>query len=135
MPSSSSPIPRFDPVLVHLGPFAIRWYALAYIVGILLGWVYARAIIRNDRLWGGKAPMTLVEFDDFLLWVTLGIILGGRIGYVLFYNLPHFAAHPLRNLRIVERRHVVPRRLHRLRRRRGAVRAASAASRCSRSAT
>jgi phosphatidylglycerol:prolipoprotein diacylglycerol transferase len=80
---------------VHLGPFAIRWYALAYIVGILLGWVYARALVRADRLWGGKAPITALDFDDFVLWVTLGIILGGRIGYVLFYNPAHFAAHPL----------------------------------------
>jgi phosphatidylglycerol---prolipoprotein diacylglyceryl transferase len=82
-------------VLVHLCPFAIRWYALAYIAGILLGWVYARALIRNEKLWGGQAPLTVVDFDDFVVWVTLGIILGGRIGYVLFYNLPHFAAHPL----------------------------------------
>jgi phosphatidylglycerol---prolipoprotein diacylglyceryl transferase len=99
MPLLLIPYPHFDPVLVHLGPLAIRWYALAYIVGILAGWVYARAIIKNDRLWGGNssknsAPMTLAAFDDFLLWVTLGIILGGRIGYVLFYNLPHFAEHP-----------------------------------------
>ncbi len=95
MPLFVIPFPAFDPVLVHLGPFAIRWYALAYIVGILLGWVYARALIRSSRLWGGPAPMTLVDFDDFVLWVTLGIILGGRTGYVLFYNLPHFAAHPI----------------------------------------
>ncbi len=94
MPLHVIPYPHIDPVLVHLGPVAIRWYALAYIAGILLGWAYARAIIRNGKLWGGKAPMTLVEFDDFLLWVTLGIILGGRTGYVLFYNLPHFIEHP-----------------------------------------
>jgi phosphatidylglycerol:prolipoprotein diacylglycerol transferase len=96
MPFFVIPFPAFDPVLVHLGPLAIRWYALAYIVGILLGWVCARAIIGSGRLWaGGKAPLTLAQFDDFVLWVTLGIILGGRTGYVLFYNLPHFAAHPL----------------------------------------
>ena len=95
MPWLLIPYPKFDPVLVQFGPFAIRWYALAYIVGILLGWVYARAIIRNERYWGGPAPLTLPDFDDFVLWVTLGIILGGRIGYVLFYNLPFFAAHPL----------------------------------------
>jgi phosphatidylglycerol---prolipoprotein diacylglyceryl transferase len=95
MPVSVIPFPAFDPVLVHIGPFAIRWYALAYIFGILLGWVYARALIRAESLWGGKAPFTVVDFDDFLLWVTLGIILGGRTGYVLFYNLPYFAAHPL----------------------------------------
>jgi phosphatidylglycerol:prolipoprotein diacylglycerol transferase len=95
MPFFVIPFPAFDPVLVHLGPLAIRWYALAYITGILVGWLYARTLIRNGRLWGGKAPMTVEAFDDFVLWITLGIILGGRIGYVLFYNLPHFAAHPL----------------------------------------
>ena len=95
MPLFVIPFPHLDPVLVHLGPLAIRWYALAYIVGILLGWVYARALIRSAALWGGKVPMTLVAFDDFVLWVTLGIILGGRIGYVLFYNFEHFVAHPL----------------------------------------
>ena len=89
------PYPAINPVLVHLGPLAIRWYALAYIVGILAGWVYARAIIANEKFWGGPAPMTLVDFDDFVIWITLGIILGGRIGYVLFYNLPVFVAHPL----------------------------------------
>jgi phosphatidylglycerol:prolipoprotein diacylglycerol transferase len=89
------PFPAFDPVLVEIGPFVIRWYALAYIFGILIGWVYARALIRNEALWGGAPPMTVLDYDDFVLWVTLGIILGGRTGYVLFYNLPHFAAHPV----------------------------------------
>src|SRR5215472_15859896 len=92
--------PSFDPVLVHLGPVAIRWYALAYIAGILAGWLYARALIRNPAYWGGPAPMTLVDFDDFVLWVTLGIILGGRIGYVLFYNLPFFIANPIEILKL-----------------------------------
>jgi phosphatidylglycerol:prolipoprotein diacylglycerol transferase len=89
------PFPAFKPVVIEIGPFAIRWYALAYIVGILLGWLYARAIIRSDRLWGGKPPLTSADYDDFILWVTLGIILGGRIGYVLFYNPMHFASHPI----------------------------------------
>jgi len=89
------PFPKFDPVLIKLGPFAIRWYALAYIGGILIGWAYGRAILRAERAWGGPAPIKPGEFDDFVLWVTLGIILGGRTGYVLFYNLPHFAANPL----------------------------------------
>jgi len=88
------PFPRIDPVLLHIGPVAVRWYALAYIVGIIAGWFYARAIIASPRLWGGAAPLTVVDFDDFIVWVTLGIILGGRIGYVLFYNFSHFAAHP-----------------------------------------
>jgi phosphatidylglycerol---prolipoprotein diacylglyceryl transferase len=94
MPILALPFPAFDPVLIQIGPFAIRWYALAYIAGILLGWLYARAIIQSERLWGGPAPMTVADYDDFVLWVTIGIILGGRLGYVLFYNPAHFAAHP-----------------------------------------
>jgi phosphatidylglycerol:prolipoprotein diacylglycerol transferase len=89
------PFPAINPVLISIGPFAVRWYALAYIAGIVGGWFYARAIIRSPRLWGGPAPIAMIDFDDFVIWATLGIILGGRIGYVLFYNLPHFAAHPL----------------------------------------
>lgn len=86
--------PVFDPVAVAIGPFAIRWYALAYIGGILLGWLYARALIKRDALWGRPSPVSLAAFDDFILWVTFGIILGGRLGYVLFYNLPFFLEHP-----------------------------------------
>jgi phosphatidylglycerol:prolipoprotein diacylglycerol transferase len=94
MPSLVIPFPDIDPVLVQIGPFALRWYALAYIAGILIGWLLARAIIQNTRLWGGPAPLTVTQFDDFVLWCTLGVILGGRIGYVLFYNPEHFLAHP-----------------------------------------
>ena len=89
------PYPKIDPVLISVGPFAVRWYALAYIVGIIAGWFYARAIVASQRLWGGPAPLTVLDFDDFVIWITLGIIIGGRTGYVLFYNLPLFAAHPL----------------------------------------
>jgi len=89
------PFPAIDPILISIGPFEVRWYALAYIVGIIGGWFYARAIISSQKLWGGPAPLTVTDFDDFVLWITLGIILGGRIGYVLFYNLAHFAANPL----------------------------------------
>jgi phosphatidylglycerol---prolipoprotein diacylglyceryl transferase len=94
------PFPSFDPVLISIGPIAIRWYALAYIVGILLGWLYARAVIRAEQPWGGPAPLTVTDYDDFVLWVTLGIILGGRLGYVLFYNPRYFAAHPLEALQL-----------------------------------
>jgi len=100
MPISVLPFPAIDPVLVSIGPFAVRWYALAYICGILLGWLYARTIIANQRLWGGPAPFTATDFDDFVLWVTLGIILGGRVGYVLFYNFDFFIAHPLEMLQV-----------------------------------
>src|SRR6202167_3032203 len=90
------PYPAINPILISIGPFAVRWYALAYIVGIIVGWFYARAIIVSQRLWGGPAPFTVLDFDDFVVWITLGIILGGRTGYVLFYNFPFFASNPLR---------------------------------------
>ncbi len=94
MPFLAIAFPTFDPVAISLGPIAIRWYALAYIGGIVLGWIYARALIRNEKLWGGPAPISLAQMDDFILWVTLGIIVGGRTGYVLFYNLPFFMQNP-----------------------------------------
>jgi phosphatidylglycerol:prolipoprotein diacylglycerol transferase len=100
MPLFVIPFPVFDPVLIAIGPFAVRWYALAYIVGILLGWLYARMLIRSERLWGGPALLTIVDLDDFILWVTLGIILGGRTGYVLFYNFEFFIGHPIEILQL-----------------------------------
>ena len=86
--------PVFDPVAIAIGPIVIRWYALAYIGGIVLGWIYARAMLKNEKVWGGRAPISLVQLDDFILWVTIGIILGGRTGYVLFYNFVFFIQHP-----------------------------------------
>jgi len=94
MPFLTIAFPVFNPIAVSIGPIAIRWYALAYIGGIVLGWIYARALLKNKALWGGPAPITLLQLDDFILWVTIGIILGGRTGYVLFYNLPFFFSHP-----------------------------------------
>jgi phosphatidylglycerol:prolipoprotein diacylglycerol transferase len=84
----------FDPIAISIGPIAIRWYALAYIGGIVLGWIYARSLVKKERLWGGPAPISLPQLDDFILWVTVGIIVGGRSGYVLFYNPAFFAQHP-----------------------------------------
>ena len=94
MPFLLIDFPVFDPIAIAIGPIAIRWYALAYICGIVIGWIYARQMIKNEKLWGGPAPITLPQMDDFILWVTLGIIVGGRTGYVLFYNLPFFIQHP-----------------------------------------
>ncbi|UTD27725.1 prolipoprotein diacylglyceryl transferase [Bradyrhizobium sp. WD16] len=108
MPMLALAFPDFDPTAISFGPFggfgpfAVRWYALAYIGGIVLGWIYARAIIRNGRLWGGASPVSLTDMDDFILWVTLGIILGGRTGYVLFYNFDFFISHPVAILRLWE---------------------------------
>jgi phosphatidylglycerol---prolipoprotein diacylglyceryl transferase len=94
MPFLTIAFPAFDPIAISIGPIAIRWYALGYIGGIVLGWMYARALIKRPNLWNGASPITLLDMDDFILWVTAGIILGGRTGYVLFYNLPFFIQHP-----------------------------------------
>ena len=83
------PFPMIDPVLVQIGPFAIRWYALAYIAGIVLGWRLARRLV----VLGPKAA-TPEQVDDFVTWVTLGIILGGRFGYVIFYRPDIFLRAP-----------------------------------------
>jgi phosphatidylglycerol:prolipoprotein diacylglycerol transferase len=96
MPLLAIPFPAIDPVLVEIGPFAIRWYALSYIVGIFLGWWYSRRLAANARLWGPAGPpMTPIDIDDFVVWATLGIILGGRIGYVLIYDPLRFLANPV----------------------------------------
>ena len=79
--------PEFDPVLFSIGPLDIRWYALAYVAGIVLGWWYASKLIRNTAIWpAGKPPISTTQLDDLILWITLGIILGGRFGYALFYK-------------------------------------------------
>jgi len=81
--------PQFDPVLVQIGPFGIRWYALAYIAGIVLGWRLLRHLVAQ-----APAVTTAVQADDFVTWATLGIVLGGRLGYVLFYQPGVYLAHP-----------------------------------------
>jgi phosphatidylglycerol:prolipoprotein diacylglycerol transferase len=81
--------PQFDPTIIQVGPFAIRWYALAYIAGLVLGWRLLRHLVR-------LAPQvaTPVQADDFLTWATLGVVLGGRLGYVLFYQPTVYLSHP-----------------------------------------
>lgn len=102
MPTAHTLIfPEFDPVLVHLGPFAIRWYALAYIAGILLGWRYATGLLKNPRLWTHRpAPLTLEQMDDLILWIAIGVIGGGRLGDVLFYNPTIIWRDPLEILKV-----------------------------------
>ncbi len=87
--------PTIDPVLIQIGPVAIRWYALAYVVGIVIGWRLALRIANRP----GSAVRP-IEIDDLVVWATLGIILGGRIGYVLFYNLPYYLDDPVRILEV-----------------------------------
>jgi phosphatidylglycerol:prolipoprotein diacylglycerol transferase len=84
------PYPEIDPVLVQLGPFAIRWYALAYIAGLVIGWRVMRRVSQQP-----PKLLTPAKIDDFLLWAALGVILGGRLGYVLFYKPVFFVSNPL----------------------------------------
>lgn len=87
--------PLIDPVAVALGPIVIRWYALAYLAGILLGWRYAVWLVTSR---GGRPDKA--EIDDFMNWAIVGIILGGRLGYVLFYNAGYYLDYPLEALKI-----------------------------------
>ncbi|HEY9218275.1 MAG TPA: prolipoprotein diacylglyceryl transferase [Phenylobacterium sp.] len=86
---------------VQIGPFPIRWYALAYVAGILLGWRYAVSIVRNPRLWARRGPpATDIQIDDLVLWITLGVIAGGRLGHVLFYTPELILTDPAEILRV-----------------------------------
>lgn len=90
------PFPHFDPVLIHLGPIAIRWYAIAYIAGILLGWRYGVWLCRDAKLWRGTKPTADDRLiDDLVLWLTLAILVGGRLGSILFYNTSILWTDPL----------------------------------------
>jgi phosphatidylglycerol:prolipoprotein diacylglycerol transferase len=89
--------PAIDPVLLELGPLVIRWYALAYIAGIILGWRYVILLLRNKKIWREGSPhVQEKQIDDLLLWITLGVIVGGRLGYVFFYNAEYFFDNPAR---------------------------------------
>ncbi len=97
------PFPQIDPVLIELGPLVIRWYALAYLGGILIGWWLVNRLMAQQSLWpANKAPTDKQGVDDYVLWATLGIVLGGRLGYILFYNFDHFIADPSRIFRVWE---------------------------------
>ena len=88
--------PVIDPILIEIGPFAIRWYALAYIAGLVGGWWYVRRLVQRPALWPASgAPYTPEDIDNFLTWATLGVIIGGRLGYVLFYEPARFVADPV----------------------------------------
>ena len=84
------PYPVIDPVALELGPLAIRWYSLAYLVGIIIGWRYALYLGQLDNRRPNKQ-----DLDDFVTWAVLGVIVGGRLGYVLFYQPLYFLQNPL----------------------------------------
>jgi phosphatidylglycerol:prolipoprotein diacylglycerol transferase len=82
--------PEIDPIAFSIGPLAVRWYGLMYLVGFAAAWWLGMR--RIDK---GTAPITRAQFDDLIFFAVLGVILGGRLGYVLFYKPAHYAAHPL----------------------------------------
>lgn len=97
------PFPQIDPIAFAIGPIVIRWYALAYLAGVGLGVLYGWFLLRAKFLWAdNKAPFTPATWIDFGFWAVIGIIVGGRLGYVLFYDPLRFAAHPLEILQTWE---------------------------------
>ncbi|ACM02838.1 prolipoprotein diacylglyceryl transferase [Cereibacter sphaeroides] len=100
------PFPNISPELFSIElfgvTFALRWYALAYIAGLLIGWRLVLRMIRAERLWSFGPPMTEDQLERLLTWVILGVILGGRMGFVLFYQPAHYLAHPLDILKVWE---------------------------------
>ena len=90
------PFPNIDPIAFAIGPFAVRWYALAYLAGVGLGVLYGMSLLKRHSLWkDNKPPFAPGDLIDFAFWAVLGIILGGRIGYVLFYNFQYYMANPM----------------------------------------
>lgn len=88
--------PQIDPVAFHLGPLSVRWYGIAYLAGVIFGWLYARKLTANDKLWGGaRNRIGIKDIDNLPSWVMVGIILGGRIGYATFYQPDHFFGDPM----------------------------------------
>jgi phosphatidylglycerol:prolipoprotein diacylglycerol transferase len=95
MPTFVLPFPVINPVLFQWGPVAIRWYALGYIAGLLAGWALIRRLVQNEALWGGAPRPSAESIDDLLVYCALGVIIGGRLGNVLFYDPAYYLAHPL----------------------------------------
>ncbi|MEA1937788.1 MAG: prolipoprotein diacylglyceryl transferase [Pseudomonadota bacterium] len=89
------PFPDIDPIAFQLGPLAVRWYALAYLAGFVASWAWLKRIVRST---GGKPDER--DIDDFLTWAVIGVILGGRLGYVMIYNSAHYLTHPAEILMI-----------------------------------
>ena len=91
------PFPEIDPIIFEIGPLAIRWYSLAYIVGLVGGWLYMKRLaVRKPAVCDGDAV------DDFLFWATIGVVLGGRLGIVLFYQFDYYMANPAKIIAVWE---------------------------------
>ncbi len=90
------PFPEINPIALQVGPLAVRWYGLAYAAGLIIGWLYIRQLLQRSQLWkNDNAPMSADDADELLLWVAAGVILGGRLGHVLFYQSGYYFSHPM----------------------------------------
>ncbi|MEM6495114.1 MAG: prolipoprotein diacylglyceryl transferase, partial [Pseudomonadota bacterium] len=90
------PFPNIDPVALAIGPVEIKWYGLAYMMGLLLGWLYIRKLMSKRHLWpSSEPPFEPSKADDLLLYMTVGVIVGGRLGFVLFYEPVYYLSNPL----------------------------------------
>jgi len=97
--SNHVPFPHIDPIAFALGPIVIRWYALAYLAGVLLGVLYGASLLKRRTLWAGNTPpFNKADWYDFGFWAVIGIIVGGRLGYVLLYNPAYYLSNPLQIL-------------------------------------
>jgi len=98
------PFPEISPdvfsITIAGREFALRWYALAYLAGLLIGWRIIVALMRRPRLWGGVAPMRPEQVEELLTWVVAGVILGGRLGFVLFYEPGYYLSHPAEIIKV-----------------------------------
>lgn len=95
------PFPHIDPVALEIGPITVRWYGLAYAAGLILGWIYIKRLISDARLWAGSGPvMAADDVDELLLWMAAGVVIGGRLGHVLFYEPFYYFENPLQILAI-----------------------------------
>ncbi len=130
MPLFVLPFPAINPILFQWGPLAIRWYALAYVAGLVAGWALVRRHRRQRPLWGAIKRPSPDSIDDLLVYCALGVMIGGRLGNVLFYDPGYYFARPLEIFEGLGRRHGVPRRPDRRRVGVVAVRAALSDRRC-----
>ena len=93
--------PNIDPVAFAFGPVVVKWYGLSYMAGLLLGWLYIRNLLSTPAIWAnGRAPFDAAKVDDLLLYMTLGVIVGGRLGSILFYEPGYYMQHPLEVLQV-----------------------------------
>ncbi|MEL7543327.1 MAG: prolipoprotein diacylglyceryl transferase [Pseudomonadota bacterium] len=106
LPTWVIPYPQIDPVALQIGPIALRWYGLAYMAGLLLGWLWVKNLLSNDTLWhgigAGAAPLEADEADNLLFWMTIGVVVGGRLGFVFLYEPGYFLQNPLKAFAVWE---------------------------------